>query len=342
MNERQVIEYIVGLAGSARNVDLLSGIGDDCAVVARDEYRSWLLTMDTLIESIHFDSSFHPPEKLGRKAISVNVSDIAAMGGAPLFVLLSAAMPRGFNQDWFKAFGKGLAAACDEYGCLLIGGDTVRNPHGFAFTLTIIGQAETKEVVYRCGARPGDTIWVSGELGLAAAGLHMLSSGIGEDKQHFAAIREKHLNPTARVGLGQALAAAGLAHAMMDLSDGLATDLAHICTQSRVAGRIIGNDLPGLATLAAPAHFLGADPLDWAISGGEDYELLFTADPANSTAIHRISEQCELTVTPVGDILDGTGVTLVRQFADGSCREEAVTYRGYDHFRADDGGQEVA
>lgn len=340
MNERQLIDYIVGLAGSTSNADLLLGIGDDCAVVARDDHRSWLVTMDTLIESIHFDSSFHPPEKLGRKAVAVNVSDIAAMGGAPLFVLLSAAMPRGFDQDWFKAFGKGLTAACREYGCLIIGGDTVRNPHGCAFTLTIIGQAETKNVVYRRGARPGDTIWVSGELGLAAAGLHMLSTGIGVNEQRFAAIREKHLNPTARVGLGQALAAAGVAHAMMDLSDGLATDLAHICTQSRVAGRIIGHDLPGLATLAAPAGFFDADPLDWAISGGEDYELLFTADPTDSGAIQRIAQQCELLVSPVGDIVEGAGVTLFRQLADGGCREEAVTYRGYDHFRTGDGGQE--
>ncbi|MBM9535774.1 thiamine-phosphate kinase [Desulfobulbus alkaliphilus] len=339
MNERQIIEYIVDLAGPESSADLVAGIGDDCAVVARDDRRSWLLTMDTLIESIHFDTSFHPPEKVGRKAVSVNVSDIAAMGGAPLFVLLSAAMPRGFDQEWFKAFGNGLAAACREYGCLIIGGDTVRNPDGFAFTLTVIGQIETSRVVYRHGARPGDTIWVSGELGLAAAGLHMLSSGIGADEQDFAAIREKHLNPTARVALGQALAAAGLVHAMMDLSDGLATDLAHICRQSGVAGRIIGHDLPGAATLARPARLVGADTLNWIISGGEDYELLFTADPANSAAIRRIAEKCELKVSPVGDIIEGTGVTLVRRLADGTCSEEVVAYRGYDHFRSSDGGQ---
>lgn len=339
MNERQIIEYIVGLAGSESGTDLLQGIGDDCAVVARDGDRAWLLTMDTLVESIHFNPAFHPPEKLGRKAVSVNVSDIAAMGGTPLFVLLSAAMPQGFDQDWFKAFARGMADACREYECLIIGGDTVSTPGGSAFTLTVIGEAEISRIVYRRGARPGDTIWVSGELGLAAAGLQLLSSGIGADNQSFAAIREKHLNPSARVALGQGLAAGGLAHAMMDLSDGLATDLAHLCKQSGVAGRIHGHDLPGLATLAPLAHLLDADALDWAIGGGEDYELLFTADPGSRAGILRVAEQCAMTVSPVGVINEGEGVTLVRQLADGSCREEAVAYQGYDHFRSGKGGE---
>jgi thiamine-monophosphate kinase len=126
---------------------------------------------------------------------------------------------------------------------------------------------------------------------------------------------------------------------MMDLSDGLATDLAHLCKQSKVAGRIHGHDLPGLATLAPPAHLLGADALDWAIGGGEDYELLFTADPGSRTGILQIAEQCGLTVSPVGVINEGEGVTLVRQLADGTRREQAVAYQGYDHFRSGKGGE---
>ena len=156
MNERQIIEYITALTGQA-DEQLLKGIGDDCAVIRKDGNRVWLLTMDTLIESVHFNAAFHPPEKLGRKAVSVNVSDIGAMGGKPVFVLLSAGLPSGFDETWFQAFAQGLADGCREYGCVIIGGDTVASPGGFTFTLTVIGEAEADKVVYRSGARPGGT-----------------------------------------------------------------------------------------------------------------------------------------------------------------------------------------
>ena len=161
MNERQIIDTIAALAGPAGG-RLFKGIGDDCAVIGGDSGRAWLLTMDTLIEGVHFDPAFHPPELLGRKAVSVNVSDIAAMGGVPAFALLSAGLPPGFDQDWFAAFARGLARACADYGCRIIGGDTVASPAGYNFSLTVLGEAPAEEVLYRSGARVGDTIWVSG------------------------------------------------------------------------------------------------------------------------------------------------------------------------------------
>ncbi|MDD2465509.1 MAG: thiamine-phosphate kinase, partial [Desulfobulbus sp.] len=156
MNEREIINHIASMAARAGSGDLIKGIGDDCAVVNRDGRRVWLLTLDTLIESVHFDCAFHPPQKLGRKAVSVNVSDIGAMGGKPLFALMSVGMPQGFDPEWFRAFAQGVADACQEYGCLLIGGDTVASPQGFNFSLTLIGEAEAGRVVYRSGAQPGD------------------------------------------------------------------------------------------------------------------------------------------------------------------------------------------
>ena len=337
MNERQIIEYIAGLAGPA-DAQLLQGIGDDCAVVSKDGTHVWLLTMDTLIESVHFNRAFHPPEKLGRKAVSVNVSDIGAMGGKPLFVLLSVGLPQDFDQVWFQAFARGLTDACRDYGCCLIGGDTVASPGGCSFTLTVIGEAEADKVVYRRGARPGDTVWVSGELGWAAAGLELLSAGIDPDNRGFDPFREKHLNPQARVALGQQLAASGLVHAMMDVSDGLATDLAHLCKQSQVGARLFAQDLPGIATLAAAARRTGSDPLRWAISGGEDYELLFTADPADRDHLARIAEDCGQSIFPVGTIGAGAGVSLIHKQEDGTCSEIAVAYQGFDHFRQKTGG----
>jgi thiamine-monophosphate kinase len=337
VNERQLIAHIAALAGSA-DEQLLMGIGDDCAVIRKEGSRVWLLTMDTLIESVHFNRAFHPPEKLGRKAVSVNVSDIGAMGGKPVFLLLSVGMPQDFDEDWFRAFARGVTDACREYGCFLIGGDTVASPGGLNFTLTVIGEAEKNCVVYRSGAQPADTVWVSGALGMAAAGLELLSRSIASGDPAFDLFREKHLNPRARVELGHRLGTSGLIHAMMDLSDGLATDLAHLCKQSGVGARLLARDLPGVEQLAQAARLTGQDPERWAISGGEDYELLFTASPEHSAQLTEIAGQCGLTITPVGTIIAGSGVTLIRRRPDGSSEEVAVAYQGFDHFRQQDGG----
>lgn len=332
MNERQIIEHIAALTGLDDAAGLIKGIGDDCAVIDKDGHHVWLLTMDTLIEGVHFDGGLHPPDKLGRKAVSVNVSDIGAMGGRPLFVLLSLGMPTGFDEAWFRAFARGLADGCREYGCLLIGGDTVASPQGFTCTLTVIGEAEAERVVYRSGARPGDAIWVSGPLGGAAAGLELLRRGI-DVNDDFAAFREQHLNPTARVELGRRLAAGGLVHAMMDLSDGLATDLAHLCKQSGVGARIAANDLPCGEALATAARLTGGDWRQWVIGGGEDYELLFTADPVHGSSLLALGDCCGLRLAQVGVVVEGAGVTLVGQRPDGSSEEVAIAYQGYDHFR---------
>lgn len=337
VNELQIIEYIAAQAGPA-DAQLIKGIGDDCAVIRKDGTRVWLLTMDTLIESVHFNSGFHPPEKLGRKAVAVNVSDIGAMGGKPVFVLLSVGLPHGFDETWFQAFTRGLTDACREYGCFLIGGDTVASPGGLTFTLTVIGEAEADQVVYRSGACSGDTVWVSGELGWAAAGLELLSAGLDPDNRGLDLFREKHLNPQARVALGRQLAVSGLVHAMMDLSDGLATDLAHLCKQSGVGARLHAQDLPGVEMLAAAAGLTGSDPLRWAISGGEDYELLFTAAPGDREQLLRVAEGCGQSIFPVGTICAGAGVTLIQERGDGTRAEIAVAYQGFDHFRKHTGG----
>ncbi len=338
MNEREIINHIAAMCAGGGSRDLLKGIGDDCAVVDRDGRRAWLLTLDTLIESVHFDCAFHPPQKLGRKAVSVNVSDVGAMGGKPLFALMSVGMPPGFAPDWFQSFARGVAEACEEYGCLLIGGDTVASPQGLNFSLTLIGEVEKERVVYRSGARVGDTIWVSGPLGWAAAGLELLQRGIEGKEEDFAPLYEKHLNPQARVVLGSRLGASGLVHAMMDLSDGLATDLAHLCAASAVRGLVYAEKIPGSPVLTRAARLTGHDPLTWAIGGGEDFELLFTTAPESASQIVQIGHACGLPLTPVGSITDGEGVHLLRQLADGTTLSQSVSYGGFDHFRASSEG----
>ncbi len=332
MNERDLVEQIRRLAG-AGTADLVQGIGDDCAVVQKNAETVWLLTMDTLIESIHFDCSWHPPEKLGRKAVSVNVSDIAAMGGKPVFVLLSLGLPAGFDEQWLSSFNKGFAAACREYGCLLIGGDTVCSPERVALTITVIGETARQQVIYRHGAGVGNTIWVSGPLGSAAAGLDLYRSGNGVDDPDLQPLLEAHTNPRARVQLADLLGHSGLVHSMMDLSDGLATDLSHLCTRSKVGARIWQNRLPGHKALPAAADLLNHDPLDWMIAGGEDYELLFTASPENSSALFEKTAEKNFSLYCIGIITVGQGITLVReQSRTGETTEQNISYKGYDHF----------
>ena len=342
MTERDLIAHIRHFAGKERQ-GVIQGIGDDCAVLDKDEVYVWLLTMDTLIESVHFDCSWHPPYLLGRKAVSVNVSDIAAMGGKPAFALLSLGLPADFSPEWATELSRGIHHACNQYGCLLIGGDTVRSPEKVSLTLTLIGETGREQVLYRHGAVPGDIIWVSGALGYAAAGLDYFQAE--QHKQHNAPLSEyppeiascikAHLDPEARVKLARSLALSGSVHAMMDLSDGLATDLSHLCKQSGAGALIEAEQLPGQESLAAAASLLGRKSIiDWMIAGGEDYELLFTADPKDSNSILTAAEEQGGSVTAVGVIKKGQGVALCRKTAQGY-EEQPVSFHGFDHFTKD-------
>ena len=333
MNERDLIAHLRSLTAAETSPDLIKGMGDDCAVVDRDGRHVWLLTVDTMIESVHFDCRFHPPELLGRKSISVNVSDVGAMGGRPRFALLSLGLPGNFETEWFADFARGLTGACKEYGCLLIGGDTVASPQGINISLTLIGEAKAEQVVYRSGAQVGDTIWVSGPLGWAAGGLALLQKNLAGDAA-FAPLVAQHQNPRARVELGASLGESGLVHAMMDLSDGLATDLAHLCTASQVGAQVLAEKLPGQELLQKAAHLVEHDPVQWAVSGGEDFELLFTAPPASLDALMQLGHAHGLPLTPIGTITQGAGVTLLHLLADGTTTRQVISYQGYDHFVA--------
>ncbi len=333
MKERELIDIIARLAGEQRE-GLLRGIGDDCAVIEGKPGRVLLVTMDTLVESVHFDSDWHPPEKLGRKSVAVNVSDIAAMGGTPSFVLLSLGLPAGFDDQWADRFLHGFTGSCREYGCLLIGGDTVRSPDRIVITVTVIGEAAADQVVYRSQARPGDTIWVSGSLGRGAAGLELCRAGAYQQSDPLLeSLVEAHLNPRARTAAGRLLAASGLVHAMIDLSDGLATDLAHLCEESRAGAVIEAENLPACQALYQASSLLHLDPVQLMISGGEDYELLFTAAPAATGELRRLAAGAGVAFSPVGVITTRSGVWLKRAGAgQGAVEEVRIDFKGFDHF----------
>ena len=308
---------------------LLRGIGDDCAVwrpAAGDLVT--LISTDTLVEKVHFDLSWHPPGLLGRKAVAVNLSDIAAMGATPRFVLLSLGLRGSEVPEWRDQLLNGFNDAVEAAGTLLIGGDTIHNPAGLMLSVTVIGEAPEGEVCYRQGGRTGDSVWVGGALGLAAAGLHLCRRGLSGEERWREAVAA-HLDPQAQIELGRALASSGLVGAMMDLSDGLAGDLSQICEAGGVGAELILEELPIPPLVVEAAELCRADPLSWAISGGEDYHLLFTSPGENDQAIEELGADIPgIDLHRVGQLTPRKGV-IVR---DGRGESRDVSNLSYDHF----------
>ena len=259
---------------------VILGIGDDCAAIEipGPDYLLW--TVDTLVEGVHFDLAYTTLAQLGWKSLTVNLSDIAAMGGDPGSALLSLGWPPDRDRRRALAFAAGLAQAAREYGVAVIGGDTVASPGGLIVTVTLTGRVPADQMLRRAGAGIGDLIFVTGPLGEAAAGLKILRQGLELPQDLKEALTEAQLRPRPQLRAGRLLAQEGLATALIDTSDGIATDLYHICRASGVGARIPAAAVPVSPRVTAAAPHLGCAPLDLALFGGEDYLLLFTASPA--------------------------------------------------------------
>ena len=328
ISELDLIRRIKAQAGSADS-SLLQGIGDDCAVFAnRGAETVTLVTTDTLVQGVHFDLAWHPPALLGQKAVAVNVSDIAAMGGTPRFALLSLAAPAAFGLEVLDLFMQGFMSGLARYQVTLIGGDTVKSDQGLVLSVTVLGEVDRRQVIYRSGARPGDLIWVSGFLGQAAAGLETCRQGDYDLQESHADLVAAHLQPIPEMALGSSLARSGLVTAMIDMSDGLASDLAHICEESGVGAVVGAEALPISDSCRRLAGTLGLDPLRLAIAGGEDYRLLFTAPPAASEHIRKLAGHAvDGQLFLVGEVVEGHGVVLTA-----AGQQSSIDYQGYDHF----------
>ena len=326
----------VGPTGSP----VISGIGDDCAVVetaAQD--RALLLTTDTLTEGVHFLKSTSSPRLLGRKTLAVNLSDIAAMGGTPFVFTVNFTAPFELSVDWVDAFYAGVMERANAHGVALVGGDTSSSSGGISVSVALLGQCPPGEIVYRRGARPGDGIFLTGWPGESAAGLVILGAGEeqspaaqGHGPQRAPELERmvmRHLDPDPRLAAGRHIAAGGIASAMIDVSDGVAADLAHILERSRVGARLDAGSLPLSESLREAAAHLGLDPVSLALTGGEDYELLFTAKDTLDVA--QLSRALSLEVTRIGEITD-PGSALEIRGADGALL--TLPNSGYHHFRA--------
>jgi len=331
LSERALIR-LIREASAAVAPGLVQGIGDDCAVFGNSGEGQWLISTDTLVDGVHFDCHWHPPALLGRKSIAVNLSDIAAMGGCPRFVLLSLCLPPALDADWLQQWFSGVSAILTEYGCVLIGGDTVRSKE-LMISVTVIGEPGSGGILYRSGASPGDIVYVSGPLGSAAAGLALFQKAkqeqidLGQQLQ-WRGLLDSHLNPFPQVKLGQELASTGCVTAMQDISDGLATDLAHICQESGTGSILHLESLPSLPVLDAAAKFLGKEKLDLLLKGGEDYQLVFTVRPEREEELKvKMASFLDQQIFPVGIITEGQGVILEQK--DGSRTD--ISFQGYEH-----------
>ena len=310
---------------------VILGIGDDCAAieVPGPEYLLW--TVDTLVEGVHFDLAYTSLSQLGWKSLTVNLSDIAAMGGDPGPALLSLGWPPDRDRSLALEFAAGLAQAAREYGVAIIGGDTVASPGGLIITLTLTGLVPAAQMLRRAGAQIGDLIFVTGPLGEAAAGLEILRRGLDLPPDLKDALTEAQLRPRPHLRAGRLLAQEGLATALIDTSDGIATDLYHICRASGVGARIPVATVPVSPRVQAAAPHLGRDPLDLALTGGEDYLLLFTCPPSLAGRLPASFSRAGLAAPlPLGRIVGGDRVIL--ETSEG---EVDISGQGYDHFRLD-------
>lgn len=323
--EKALIAQLRRLAKRAKNPAVPMGIGDDCAVLrllpgrGKDKVKDALVTTDFTLEGIHFRRDWHPAESVGHRCLARGLSDIAAMGGEPVAAFLSLALPRDLPQIWVGRFARSLISLAERYGVTLAGGDTAESPNGILADIIVVGSVPKGKAVLRSGARLGDRIYVSGELGGSAAAVRELRKKPARKLNP----REypRHFFPEPRIELGRILREKGLATAMIDTSDGLSTDLAHICEESGVGAEIEAEFIPR-ARVGKPSHEVD---LQLALHGGEDYELLFTAPPSNRIP----SRIAGIPITHIGNIMRW-GKVVVRNRAGVGYELEP---RGWEHFR---------
>jgi thiamine-monophosphate kinase len=344
--ESQIIERISrGLAnrGAAKyKVNAIRlGTGDDAAVLrgsflARGGSTAddLVLSCDAFLENIHFLADVHPPDSVGYKALARATSDLAAMGAVPRFFMLSLALPASRTDVWLDGLIKGMSRAAREFGMVLIGGDTSQNP-AVIMNMTVGGDVTSGRALTRSGARPGDGIYVSGTLGAAQLGLELVLRGLHQDVR-WKRLLAQHFRPKIQIELGRWLAGERsgrpIASSATDTSDGLSTDLTHICQSSGVSARIFAAQIP-VVKVPEPLQQLGSDSLNLALHGGEDYQLLFTVPAANERRIPKALRGTR--ITKIGEILKAKSSRSSHaiELVDAAGKKALLKPHGWDSFR---------
>jgi len=319
---------------------VIRGIGDDAAVITSHTGQWTVLTTDLLTEGVHFDLRTSTMADIGFRAVAANLSDIAAMGGTPLYLLVALAIPHTGTRRHVLELYRGMMAACRPHHVRLIGGDTSGSDGGWFLSLTLVGMVLPRKVLFRSGARIGDLLYVTGTIGDALAGLNLLNEPPARVKRparatalspgHRQFLIGRHLRPTARVAEGQWLCTHGFATAAIDISDGLSGDLRHICEASHVGVDLDMGALPLSLACRAYAKSRQLDPVALALTGGEDYELLFTLSPRHRASVERTARSRRFHLTCVGTIRPArNGIQAIGP--DGERRP--MLFTSYEHFK---------
>ena len=334
-SECQLVQALTRSFGYSRSSSIVKGIGDDAAIIRSRESHNWLVSTDLLLEDIHFDLRFTSFFDIGYRAAVANLSDIAAMGGTPQYLLVALAIPSHHSMVDLQALYRGLRSPCQLHHVRLIGGDTSASRKGIFISITVIGTVEPNKALQRSGAQIGDYIYTTGTLGDSRAGLEILltntkqsKTAIGDRISRF--LIKRHLRPTPRIDMGRWLSTHQLATAAIDLSDGLSGDLNHVCQESGVGAQIDETMIPISSQYKAFTRQRGHDPTQMALRGGEDYELLFTVPARYRTKFTRLVKQKNLHITKIGIIQSKKdGIRL--KLANGTFRP--ILVNSYDHFR---------
>lgn len=330
IGEFGLIDRIQTILPEMDRKEVIIGIGDDTAVIRLDENRALLITCDIQVEDQHFRLKYLSPYQLGRRAMAVNLSDIAAMGGKPTFSLVSLGFPKSFVLSDFEDLFKGMRDALAEFSGFIIGGNLSNTEDKLVIDITLMGEVACDKFLARCGAKKGDRIFVTGDVGSAGAGFHILEK-FGENyPKEFEALVQKHLQPTPRIEIGQRIAQSGFATSMIDVSDGIASDLNHICTMSNVGAEIYERNLPLVEGIHKVASLTGKSVLTLTLHSGEDYELLFTLKSETpESVIKSINEKSGVQIVEIGRIISKqSGYYLI----DKENEKVAIRPRGWDHF----------
>ena len=330
LGEFGLIERLLARLGDAGD-DVIVGPGDDAAAV-RVGGETVLATADLLLEGVHFEIGLSSPSDVGWKALAVNISDVAAMGGHPRYALISLGAPAATPAATLEQIYDGLGECANEFGVRIVGGDTVRADR-LILSVALIGVTGEGGIVRRAGAGPGDAVWVTGSVGGAAAGLALLRAAGSDARaaailERFPGLAAAHRRPAPRVREGVAASLAG-ATAMIDLSDGLGGDVGHICEASAVGARLAVDAVPQADGVAETARWMGRDPIELAVGGGDDYELAIAIPPDRVGRLRKLIAPTP--ITRVGEVIEGEKMTLQR--GDGSLVD--LSSLGWDHFEED-------
>jgi thiamine-monophosphate kinase len=325
LGEHAIIERI--RAASPAPPDwVVVGMGDDAAVVESARNHLEVVTTDVFVEGVHFDRRYVPSSAIGHKALAVNLSDLAAMGAEPRGAVLSLVLPPGLPVAELDEIIGGWLALASRYDVALLGGNVSRSPGPLVIDVTAFGTVKPRRVLTRSGAKPRDVLYVSGAIGAAAAGFRLLSGG-SEGTAVDAGCSERFLRPDPRVRLGLLLGRNRVASACVDLSDGFADAVRQLAAASRVGAEIDADAIPVPDAVRRLAAAEGRDPIEVAVSGGEDYELLFTVPPRRRRALESVLKLAKVPCARVGTIVPGGGLLLARQGA------RRPLPAGYTHFR---------